>query len=244
MNISKIIEQFGYKPNEVKVYLAALAVVESTASKIATKAELPLSSTQIAINKLHKDGLINFYIRKSHKYWVAEAPEKLIEIFKEKEEKLSLAIKDIKLSRQKKNGKPKVEVFIGSDEIKLIHDNIIQKKHHIKAIIPWEAWSNLLGRDYLKDFVNLRVEHFLNMQVLVPKTPNSLKLKIRDSKELRHTKFLPENISIEDALFIFNDSVAIITLNEQQPTGVVIEDIATTRMMTAFFEDLWERSNE
>ena len=186
MNISKIIEQFGYKPNEVKVYLAALQVVESTVSGIATKAKLPLSSAQVAIEKLHKDGLVNFYVRKHHKYWIAE---------------------------------------------------------HIRAIVPWESWSSLLGQSYLNDFINLRVRHFLNIKMLVPKTENTLKLRERDSKELRQTKFLPDNIIVEDALFIFNDNVAIITLNERQPTGVVIEDSATTRMMSVFFEDLWERGS-
>lgn len=243
MNISKIIERFGYKLNEVKVYLAALQMAESTISGIAIRVGLPLSSAQVAIEKLHKDGLVNFYIRKHRRYWVAEQPEKLVQILKEKEEELTLAIKDVKFSKKRKD-KPIVGVFIGADEIKLIHDNMIQKKCRIRAIIPWESWSNLLGLDYLNDFMDLCARHFLNLKILVPKTVDTMKLKEKDLKELRQTKFIPGNILIEDALFIFNDTVAIVILNEHQPTGVVLEDSATTRMMSLFFEDVWERGSE
>ena len=244
MNISRVIEQFGYKPNEVKVYLASLAVVEATASEIAAKAKLPLSSAEVAIKKLHKDGLMNFYSRKSRKYWIAEPPEHMVQLLKEKEEHLALALKDLHLIGRKTNGKPKVEVYEGEDEIKLLQHSMIQKKYPISAIIPWEAWANLLSRDYLNDFIRHRASHFLNIRMLVSKTPDTLKLKSRDLKELRHTKFLPGNMTIEDPLFIFGDTVAIITLNERQPTGVAIEDPATTRMMTTFFEDIWGRASE
>src|SRR3989344_8980801 len=205
MNISAVIEKLGYRPNEVKIYLAALEEVESTASGIAVKAKLPLSSAQIAIERLHKDGLMNFYSRKHRKYWTAEHPQKLMQILKEKEAGLSSVLEKIK-SKERIKGKPEVEVFIGADEIKLIHKNMLEKKRHIRAIIPWEAWSKMLGQDYLNDFINLRVKYFLNMRMLVPRTPSTLKLKNRDSKELRQTKFLPESMIIEDALFIFNDN--------------------------------------
>lgn len=242
MNISKVIEEFGYKPNEVKVYLATLKVEEATASGVAVRAKLSLSSTQMALEKLHKNGLVNFYVRKNRKYWVAESPGKLVQIFKNKEEKLAVALKSMDLPEKINKDKPAVKVFLGADEIKLIHDSIIQKKHNICAIVPLEGWYDLLGQDYVKDFINQRVEHQLNIRMLAPRTLESSKLKKRDERELRTSKFLPHDILIEDALFIFGNNVAIITLNEEQPTGVVIRDPATSRMLKIFFEELWGRS--
>ena len=121
---------------------------------------------------------------------------------------------------------------------------MIASKHHISAIIPWETWIDLLGREYLDDFIASRIKHFLNIRVLTPETAGTRKLKQDDQKDLRHIAFLPKHIEIEDALFIFGDSVAIISLNENQPTGVIIDDPATARMMRIFFEDFWRQGNE
>lgn len=244
MQISKAIEQLGYKKNEVKVYLAALAIGECTVSEISAKVKMPRSTTQNVLDQLHKDGLMNFYIRKRYRYWAAEPPEKLIGMMKEKEETLTSSLKERIDHQHTKKEKPSVKVYAGADEIRLIHDSMIQAKHNILAAIPWTAWFALLGKEYLDDFIDLRARHFLTIRMLVPKTSHSIELKKKDGKELRHIKFLPESIGLEDALFVFGNSVAIISLNENQPTGIVIEDPATARMMTIFFEDFWRHGNE
>lgn len=243
MQVSQAIQQLGYTKNEVKVYLATLAMGECTVSEVALKVKMPRSTAQTALDQLHKDGLINFYVRKRYKYWVAEIPEKLIAMVKEKEETLVSSLKNLILHQRGKNGKPTVKVFTGADEIRLIHNIMVAAKHHISAIIPWESWTALLGREYLNDFIALRVRHFLTIRVLTPETLETRKLKNNDKKELRQIAFLPSHVKIEDALFIFGDSVAIISLNESQPTGVIIDDPATARMMKIFFEDFWRQGN-
>ena len=78
MQTRKVIEGLGYTPHEAKVYLAALELGECLATDVAQKAKLPLSSVQIILTALHRDGLINFYTRKHHKYWVPEDPARLL----------------------------------------------------------------------------------------------------------------------------------------------------------------------
>lgn len=86
MQIQKTIEQLGYTPNEAKVYLATLSLGEAHISDIATRVKLPRTSTQLVIDKLHKDGLVNFYVQRRYKYWVAEKPERLLQIIQKREE--------------------------------------------------------------------------------------------------------------------------------------------------------------
>ena len=63
MQTQKIIEQLGYTQNEAKVYIAALSLGECHVSDIAGKLKLPPSSVGVIVERLHKDGLMNFYVR-------------------------------------------------------------------------------------------------------------------------------------------------------------------------------------
>jgi PAS domain S-box-containing protein len=86
MQNQKIIEQLGYSAKEAKVYLTALALGEAHISDIAAKAKLPRSSVQTIVDKLQQDGLMNFYVMRRYKYWVAEDPERLLIDLKHREE--------------------------------------------------------------------------------------------------------------------------------------------------------------
>lgn len=88
MNAQRVIEHLGYSTKEAKVYLAALALGESHISDIAERVGLPHSSVQAIAHKLHKQGLLNFYVMRRYKYWVAENPERLLVNLKKREESL------------------------------------------------------------------------------------------------------------------------------------------------------------
>ena len=109
MQYQKVIEQLGYSPKEAKVYLASLRLGEAHISDIAHKVQLPRTSVQVIVDKLHADGLMNFYIMRRYKYWVAENPERLLTNLKKREENIEAVIPALaemrKLARQKKNNK-------------------------------------------------------------------------------------------------------------------------------------------
>jgi PAS domain S-box-containing protein len=86
MQTQKIIEQLGYNAKEAKIYLAVLSLGECRISDIAEKVKLPRTSVQIVAHKLHKDGLLNFYVMRRYKYWVAENPERLLDNLLRKKE--------------------------------------------------------------------------------------------------------------------------------------------------------------
>lgn len=78
MQPQKVIEQLGYTAREARVYLATLTLGEAHISDIAAKVKLPRTSVQMIAEKLHKRGLMNFYVMRRYKYWVAENPERLL----------------------------------------------------------------------------------------------------------------------------------------------------------------------
>ena len=100
MQNQKVIEQLGYTPKEAKVYLASLHLGEAHISDIAAKAKMPRSSAQLIVDKLHADGLMNFYVMRRYKYWVAEKPEQLLLNLKKKEQVMAEALPKLAAIRE------------------------------------------------------------------------------------------------------------------------------------------------
>jgi PAS domain S-box-containing protein len=151
MQIQKIIERLGYSANEAKVYLGALGLGEAHISDIAAKVKLPRSSTQVIVDKLHKDGLMNFYVQRRYKYWVAEKPERLLANLKKREEEMTEAMPALTALRiaswaKKSTGKDSSEslalfrMFADSSQQPMLIAN-----EHIEIEYTNAAWESQFG---------------------------------------------------------------------------------------------------
>lgn len=242
MQAQKVLEQLGYTREEAKVYLVALGLGESHVSDIAQKVRRPLSSVQVIIHKLHKDGLMNFYVRKRYKYWVAENPMRLIARLQEREDSVRSVMPQLEALRHVEDQKPHIKIFEGIDEIKLICDDMLETKAHILGIIPWDDWIRLFGRGFMEDFIEKRTKRYLHTRLLTPNTTMTRELRSHDADELRETRYLPNDVHIKTTMFLYGTKVAIVSLNKKLPAAVLIEDADVNETLSVFFEELWARS--
>jgi sugar-specific transcriptional regulator TrmB len=242
MHLRAVVEQLGYSPHEVAVYLAALELGGSTVTEIATKAKLPRTTANLVIRSLQKKGLMNAFLAKRRKVWAAENPERLLIALKESEAALKIVLPELQSLRHETGVKPTVRTYGGAAEIRQIMNDIIESKHHISAILAYEDWVELLGKSYLENFIETRYRHYLRLRLLTPRSKTAIALKQKDSGELRLTQFLPESMSITNANFIYADKVAIISLNKKRPVGILIEDADIHHTMEILFENLWRQS--
>lgn len=241
MHLQKSIEQLGYKPNEAKIYLAALSLGEATISEIAQKAKIPRTTVQLLLLNLQRDGLINFYVKKRRRLWLAENPEKLLIRLKEKEVFLKEVMPQLQALRHDTGVKPTVKFYSGMDGIKQILRDIIETKHHMLSLTSLEDALALLEEDF-EDFIKQRYTHYLRVRFLTKRHPETIGLKKRDAEELRQTRFLPEDFELKNANFIYGDKVAIFSLNKKLPVGVIIEDQDIVRTQSSLFELAWNNA--
>jgi sugar-specific transcriptional regulator TrmB len=241
MNIEKVIQKLGYTQKEARLYLAALILGESKVSDLAEKLKIPRTSASVTAEKLHKEGLLTYYVKRFNKYWVAESPEKLLERIKEEEATLQSVLPELKALQQNTLlNKPTVKIYVGSRDIKFIFDDIILSKHNFRGIIAWNDLVKLFGNGYISDFIARQADHFLTFRLLTPESEGARLLKERDRNEARQTRFLSKHTaSLNTATFIYDNKVAIISLNDTVPTGFLIEDINVHNTMAVFFEELW-----
>src|SRR3989338_10334268 len=95
-NIAYELEYLGFTSNEVKVYLTLLGIGRSQAGRIAKECRLERTSTYNALQRLIKDGLVSYIIESNKKVFSAGPPEKIVDLFKEKEERASLILEQLK----------------------------------------------------------------------------------------------------------------------------------------------------
>ncbi len=245
MHIQTIIEQLGYPANQVKIYLASLKMGEAMVSDIAERVALPRTTVAELVQTMHKHGLMNYYIKRSRKYWVAADPDKLLNILKERETMLASVLPQLHFLENNDGNKPAIHCYIGMEEIKNIFDDIIETKHHIKALVCWDDFKEYMGKRFVFDFIERRYKHFLRIRLITPKTPSALTLKSKDQEELRQTRFLSAGVSLRRVSnFIYGDKVAIISFNKKEPTGLVVEDPDVVHAQTIYFENLWQHSTD
>lgn len=241
LNIQKVIEKLGYKRKEAQLYIAALVLGEAKVSDLAEKLKIPRTSAVVTIEKLHKEGLLNYYVKRFNKYWVAESPDKLVIKLQEEEANLIAALPAIKAMQPRcVAGKPTSKTYVGKDEIKQIFEDIILSKHNIRAIIAWNDLVDLFGASYIEYFIETQVGHFLKLRLMTPQSPAATALRGGDAKENRETRFLSKHTtSLNTATILYGNKVAIISLNKTLPTGFLVEDIDVHNTMAVFFEELW-----
>lgn len=242
MHLKAVIEQLGYSPQETTVYLAALELGGGTATDIAAKAHLPRTTVNLIIKSLNKKGLMNAYIQRKRKIWAAENPERLMISLKEREAALTLILPELQSLRHDTGVKPTVRAYGGAEEIRQIMNDMLEAKQNISAILSWDEWLNLLGKNYLENFIESRYRQYLRIRILTPKSKAAIALKQRDGEELRTTQFLASSIEINNCNFIYANKVAVISLNKKRPVGILIEDQDIHHTMEVLFESLWHQS--
>jgi sugar-specific transcriptional regulator TrmB len=243
MRIQKVIEKLGYRPNSVKAYLAVLQLGEATISEISKKIQLPRTSTQLIVQSLHKDGLLNFYTKVKRKYWVAENPDRLLSQIRARESEIKEILPEIHSLRRDSHTRPVINSFNGIEGVRKMLDDIIETKHPIRSFSSVTDFKKLLGEEF-NDFIARRRNRFLHVQFLTSRTQETELLKKRDSQELRNTRFMPDSIAVNNAHFIYGDKLAIISLNKKLPTGVIIHDKTVAMTHKGIFDALWAQSRE
>jgi len=183
-------------------------------------------------------------LKKNRKIWVAENPERLMTLLKEREAALKSIMPELKAKLFGHGVPPIVRLYTGAEQIKNVLDEMIAAQRHILAIVDWDDWRTFIGEDIMDDFIEQRRLHFLNIKLLAPKTPLSVELKSHDEKDLRRTRFLPQGSDVKTSHFIFGNTLAIISLNKRQPTAIVIEDPDVAHTATISFEALWQVSSD
>lgn len=229
--ISSILERYGLTKNEAAVYLASLELGSARVNEISKKSQIIRESTYGVLKSLIEKGLVSYVLKSGVKYFESADPKKLKAILKEKEQLIDKVILDLESLRKFQISKPKIELFEGKEGIKTIMEDLLTAKEEILTLASNKHLIKLL-EFYFPNFVRRRIKLGIKTKLLTDQ-------KVL-TKELIQYRYLPKDFEFDTAQYVYDDKMAIISLNQREPVGVVIQDKSISDSQKKIFGLLWK----
>lgn len=247
---TKILEQIGLTPGEIKTYLALLKIGQSSTGAIAKESQVSRSKLYNILDKLEKKGLASHVEKNGVTNFQAAEPAKIKDYLKDKEEE----IKDLqdefenyieKLeSYQQQSGKVQnVTIYQGIKGLITAHEHTYLKlkkgEEYFYLGIPKdqpESHHLYWQRDHLR-----RVKAGIKCKLLFnPDTPKET-LKNRNKFKNCDSRYIPADIKTPAYFLIYKDTV-MISIPSENPVAIEITSQEIADSFKAYFKEFWKKS--
>jgi sugar-specific transcriptional regulator TrmB len=233
---TKILEEIGLTPAEIKVYLALLEGGASTAGKILEKAGIQNSVFHFCVNKLIEKGLVSYIKKGKARIYQAASPENFLVYLKDKEKKIQEILPELKARQAFAKEHEDVELFEGLNGVISMLNKMIEntKKGDEYMFFAVDVdTKNEEVQNFYKRYDTKRKEKGLITKGIAPK-------KMRHLFEKRtYLKMRYSNLPIPSNSAICNDRMCIILWGEK-PKGVLIQSKQIVAKQKEFFNAFWK----
>ncbi len=122
--VKEALESLGLSEKEMRVYTSLLELGDSPVNKITERSELMRVTVYPVLKTLIEKGFVSKYSMDRKSYFKAINPEQILDMIKEKENKVRLALPSLKTMINKIETKTSVELFKGSKGISSFFEKI------------------------------------------------------------------------------------------------------------------------
>lgn len=226
--------QLGLNEKTERVYRALLSLADAPASLIARRAGVKRTSIYHLLESLVTMGLATSYREGGVQRFVAEHPAKLKTFFERQMILAERLIPELTEEIRKTPSPTWVQVFEGRDGVRSLSEEALQtKQKKILSIGSSQKLLELLGGKY--GFGKRRRERGIFHRALRLADDEF----IDTPERLHHVKFLPRPFVFPAYLLLWDNTVALIPM-DQPPHGIKITNRPLATAMKALFEILWE----
>src|SRR3989344_3899596 len=218
--MQKALEEFGLTQGEIKVYLALLKLGSSSAGEISKESQTNRTNTYDILNSLGKRGLVSSSMQNETLFFKAADPNRLLEILKEKEQKINSILPSLKQLQKAKTGeKINVELYLGIEGLKTILDDVLRTGKEIVAFGCDNHQHREFG-SFIDNFMCKRVEQRIPIRIIVQQNERWERYRKEDEKNLQKTRFLEINAPLLS--MTYGEKLALLCLGEEL-YGILIE---------------------
>jgi len=242
--IKETLKEIGLTSEETEIYLAMLKLGSSLASKISEETKINRSHTYQLLERLISKGFISYAIRENRKYFSATNPEKIIELVKEREQKIKDILPNLLELFSFEKEKPIVEIFEGKEGIKTILMDILRVKKE------WLAFgSSGKGQEILSFYAEHWEKQREKLKIPLRGILDKSKTGLKRGKELRkrkytQIKYTPEEYSNPASTWIYGDKIVFIIWSKEHSFAIRITNKEITDNYRKHFEVLWNSAKK
>ncbi len=237
------LQEIGMTEKEAEVYLALLRLGSSSASAIIQKTGLHRAVVYDLLERLIEKGLASYATVGRKKFFEAANPNRLIEILKEKEQKIQNVLPSL-LELSKFQSTLEVKIFKGKQGIKSVLEDIIRSK-------PKEWLSLSSGGEtyktipyFLEQFHKERIKLKIKVRGLLTNNSTAKKRgKALSAMPFTKIKYLPKTIQTPTVINIYGNSINFYCVTKNEiPFIILIESKELADSFKKYFEWLWRIS--
>lgn len=237
--LSQSLQNIGFTEKEALTYIALMELGSGTVTDIAQRAKLKRSIIYIILEGLIKRGYVSEIPDTKINRYVAAEPTKILSDLKNKVTDFRSLLPAFLAVYNKPTWKPKINYFEGKEAVISVFRQTEQAK---------EAYyiSNMAGMTkqipeeverWVDFFQNKAPKNYICKQILT-NTPTDIQFaKLSQNKNVKF-KFLPKDKTLDMDISLFNNKVALTSL-EEKFFIVVIESAALYNSMKTVFDLLW-----
>lgn len=238
------LQEYGLSEEEARAYLTVLELGGSFASTIAGKAKIPRVNCYYVLESLRKQGLITTNFKGKVKFFVAEPPQVLVNQTEERFHSAKKLLPELLSITNALAFKPIIRSYEGLEGIRTIFEQTLEAKSEVLGYTNLEALGDLLP-DYLPSYTQKLVKRRIKMRLLSPSTERARQFIKRFypkkyPEELVEILFVnPKEFKFENQISIYDNKVAIMSLNPDELIGMYIESAIYARTQRAVFNLAW-----
>jgi len=244
----ELLRDIGLSPNEARVYEALLSAGESSVQNISLKSKVHRRNVYDSLAKLVEKGLASEIFVRGEKRFKAINPNKLLELLKEKEERITRALPQMQAKYAFKEEKEEAYFYRGTEGFKVYLQNILETKETAYFIGAKAFWLDARLRHYIVRFEKERRRlgiKFMNLFDYEVKEQKSEILKLVG----KPYKFLPKEYSSNTAVDIFGDYVVTFVgvkpgELDEEPVMFVLKSRRLADGYRKFFQFMWDNCNK
>lgn len=246
MIINKLIK-LGLADKQAKIYVTLLELGASRVIDVSRKAEINRSTTYVILEELAKLGLVSVSEEKSTRQYLAQPPERLVQLL---EERIKIASESADMARQtlpelksifKGVGiKPRVSFYEGREGLISVYEDTLTSTETIRAYASIENMHLALG-NYFPAYYQRRAGKGINIRSVHPDTPEARERVTHDKEEARDSALVPhEEYDFSPEINIYDNKIAFMSLREK--FGLIIESEELASAMKKVFELSWKEA--
>ena len=235
------LEQLGFTPREIRVYLSLLELGTCSAGKIILQSKIPSSKIYETLDRLKQKGLVSSIVKENKHFFTATTPERIIDVLdQQRQQFMTSALPLLRSLEKKEKNLRSATLYESMGGLKSVYELMLRTVNRGDKILVLGAPKMVQEKltAYLLEFNTRRVAHGIKMDILYH-FDSQEHGRLRERMKLTRVKYLPEGFCVPAWVDVFGDYVVIFSM-DSTPTANLIHDRTIANSFRAYFEMIWK----
>lgn len=235
------LREIGLSPSEIKAYLSLLELGSSTNGQVAKEAKIDRSNCNEAIKRLVEKGLVSYVIKANRKYFEATNPSHILELLKEKAQKIEGIIPLLEQKQSAFKKEQEANIYEGYKGVKSVFEDILKTLGKNDEYLVFGAISVPTPfENFINHWTKLRIKKGIKLKIIYNEEAKNMIKRYKDEK-LTETKTLPKEYITPAVVNIYGNKTATIVWTKE-PLVFVVKNKEYANSFRNYFNLLWKIS--